>query len=92
MTANGVFSSPLLVVLLALAKPLGAYMARVYEGRPVGLERVLGLAGALIYRLVGVRAGRGDGLEDVRDRDADLQPRWGCSPSICSSGSRASCR
>ena len=34
MTANGIFQLVLyLVVLLALAKPLGAYMARVYEGR-----------------------------------------------------------
>ena len=31
-----------LVVLLALVKPLGWYMARVYEGKPVGLDRVLG--------------------------------------------------
>ncbi len=35
-------------VLLALAKPLGSYMARIYEGKPFGLER-------LIYRLTGVR-------------------------------------
>ena len=36
MTANGIFQLALyLVVLLALAKPLGAYMARVYENRPI---------------------------------------------------------
>ena len=29
-------------VLLALVRPLGGYMARVYEGRPCGLDRVLG--------------------------------------------------
>jgi K+-transporting ATPase ATPase A chain len=46
-----------LVVLLALAKPLGAYMARVYEGLPIGLDRVLGPLERLIYRLCGVRAG-----------------------------------
>ena len=41
MTANGVFQLVLyVVVLLALAKPLGAYMARVYEGQPIGLDRV----------------------------------------------------
>ena len=35
MTANGIFQLVLyLVVLLALAKPLGGYMARVYEGQP----------------------------------------------------------
>jgi K+-transporting ATPase ATPase A chain len=43
------------VVLLALAKPLGAYMARVYEGKPFGLDRVLGPVERLIYRLCGVR-------------------------------------
>jgi K+-transporting ATPase ATPase A chain len=46
-----------LVVLLALAKPLGAYMARVYEGRPLVLERALGALERLIYRASGVRAG-----------------------------------
>jgi len=44
------------IVLLALAKPLGAYMARVYEGRGCGLDRVLGWLERLIYRLAGVRA------------------------------------
>ena len=38
MTANGVLQLVFyLVVLLVLAKPLGAYMARVYEGRRVAL-------------------------------------------------------
>jgi K+-transporting ATPase ATPase A chain len=37
-----------LVVLLALAKPLGDWMARVYQGQPCGLERKL-------HRLCGVR-------------------------------------
>ncbi len=56
MTANGVFQLGLyVVVLLALVKPLGAYMARVYEGRPFGLDRILGPFERLIYRLCGVR-------------------------------------
>jgi K+-transporting ATPase ATPase A chain len=56
MTANGVLQLVLyLVVLLALAKPLGAYMARVYEGRPCGLDRALGWLERLVYRLSGVR-------------------------------------
>ncbi len=43
MTANGFLQIGFyLVVLLALAKPLGGYMARVYEGKPCGLDRVLG--------------------------------------------------
>jgi K+-transporting ATPase ATPase A chain len=43
-------------VILALAKPLGIYMARVYEGRPLGLRRVLGPIERLLYRVGGVRA------------------------------------
>jgi K+-transporting ATPase ATPase A chain len=46
-----------LVVLLALVKPLGTYMARVYAGLPSGLDRVLDPLERLIYRLCGVRAG-----------------------------------
>jgi len=49
MTANGLFQIGLfLALLIALAKPLGIYMARVYEGRPNRIER-------LIYRITGVR-------------------------------------
>ena len=56
MTANGALQLVLyLVVLIGLAKPLGAYMARVYEGRPFGLDRALGWLERLIYRLCGVR-------------------------------------
>src|SRR5207245_6481318 len=43
------------VVLLALAKPLGAYMARVYQGRPCGLDRLFGWLERLIYKLSGIR-------------------------------------
>ncbi len=56
MTANGVFQLALyLVVLLALVKPLGAYMARVYQNQPLALARVLGWLERLIYRAAGVR-------------------------------------
>ncbi|HEX5135406.1 MAG TPA: potassium-transporting ATPase subunit KdpA, partial [Planctomycetota bacterium] len=41
-------------ILIAAVKPLGAYMARVYEGRPCGLDRVLGPVERLLYRLSGV--------------------------------------
>ena len=41
-------------VLLALVKPLGWYMARVYQGQSCGLDRVLGLIERGIYRLGGV--------------------------------------
>jgi K+-transporting ATPase ATPase A chain len=59
MTLNGMLQLLLyMVVLLALAKPLGRYMARVYEGQPTALDRVFGPLERLIYRLCGVRAGR----------------------------------
>ena len=59
MTLNGYLQLGLYIVaVLALAKPLGWYMARVYEGLPSGLDRVLGPLERLIYRLCGVRAGR----------------------------------
>jgi K+-transporting ATPase ATPase A chain len=58
VTANGVAQLLFyLVVLLALAKPLGAFMARVYEGKPCGLNGALGWLERLVYRLAGVRAG-----------------------------------
>lgn len=40
-------------VLLLLVKPLGLYMARVYEGAPTPLGKVLGPVERLIYRLSG---------------------------------------
>jgi len=43
-----------LLLLLALVKPLGWYMARVYQGEPIGLDRVLGPVERAIYRLAGV--------------------------------------
>ena len=55
MTANGYLQIAFyMLVVLALAKPLGTYMARVYEGRRVALERVLGWLERLIYRVCGV--------------------------------------
>ena len=42
------------VVLLLLAKPLGAYMAAVYEGRAVRMQRIGGPLERLIYRGSGV--------------------------------------
>ena len=43
-----------LAVLLLLVKPLGGYMARVYDGEPVLLGKVLGPLERLFYRLAGV--------------------------------------
>ena len=56
MTANGIFQLALyVVVLIALAKPLGAYMARVYLNEPFALRRALGWLERLIYRWSGIR-------------------------------------
>ena len=44
-----------MVVLIALAKPLGTFMARVYQGERTFLDRVLRPVEKLIYRLCGVR-------------------------------------
>lgn len=43
-----------LVVLIALAKPLGSFMAKVYEGKPTFLTRLLAPVERFIYRLSGV--------------------------------------
>ena len=44
-----------LLVLLALVKPLGAFMADVYEGVPTLLSPLLGWLERLTYRLAGVQ-------------------------------------
>ncbi len=55
MTANGYLQLAFyLVVLIALAKPLGAYMARIYEGQPALLNRIGAPLENLIYRVCGV--------------------------------------
>jgi potassium-transporting ATPase potassium-binding subunit len=55
MMANGYLQLAVyILVLLFLAKPLGTYMARVYEGRSLALERILGWLERLIYRVCGV--------------------------------------
>src|SRR5262245_54383264 len=45
-----------LAVLVALIKPLGWYMARVFEGQSCGVDRVLGWLERAIYHLTRVRA------------------------------------
>jgi K+-transporting ATPase ATPase A chain len=55
MTANGYLQLAFyVVVLIALAKPLGAYMARIYEGQPAVLNRIGAPFENLIYRVCGV--------------------------------------
>jgi K+-transporting ATPase ATPase A chain len=57
MNALGIFQIVLYVaVLVALAKPLGAFMARVYQGERTFLSPILGAVERVIYRLAGVDA------------------------------------
>ena len=56
MTINGLLQIGLyLVVLIALVKPLGWYMARVYQGQSIGLDRVLRPVERLFYWASGIR-------------------------------------
>jgi K+-transporting ATPase ATPase A chain len=43
-----------LTVLVLLVKPLGWYMARVYEGKPCGLGWAIGWFERLVYRVCGI--------------------------------------
>jgi len=55
MTGNAIAQIALYVgVLLLLAKPLGVYMARVYEGQSSGLDRVLRPVERLFYRICSI--------------------------------------
>ena len=55
MTVNGILQIAIyLIVLLLLVKPLGGYMARVYQGERTVLGRALGPVERLTYRLIGV--------------------------------------
>ena len=57
MTANAVLQiSVFFAVLLLLAKPLGDFMARVYEGERTFLDPVLRPVEHIVYRLSGVRS------------------------------------
>jgi len=57
MTGNGFLQIAVYVAaLLALAKPLGGYMARIYQDEPAGLNRWLRPLEQWVYRLSGVDA------------------------------------
>lgn len=43
-----------MVVLLLIVKPLGTYMAKVYQGERIALDRVLGLVERFLYRISGI--------------------------------------
>ena len=59
MTPNGFLQIGLyLAVLVALVKPLGAFMARVYKREKTFLDPVFGPLERLIYRLARIDAAR----------------------------------
>jgi K+-transporting ATPase ATPase A chain len=59
VTANAILQLILyLVVLAALVKPLGAYMARVYEGERTFMTPVVAPVERLVYRIAGVDPAR----------------------------------
>jgi potassium-transporting ATPase potassium-binding subunit len=56
MTTNGILQIVLYLAVLAVCiKPLGAYMAKVYQGEPLLITRLLNPVERLIYRLLGIR-------------------------------------
>ena len=56
MSGNGLIQIGLyLGILLLLVKPLGIYMARVYEGKSAWLNRWFGPVERLLYRICGVK-------------------------------------
>jgi K+-transporting ATPase ATPase A chain len=52
-----------LLAIVAAVKPLGAYMARVFDGEPVVLDKALGWLERLVYRLCGLP--RADGEREM---------------------------
>jgi K+-transporting ATPase ATPase A chain len=57
MTPNGYLQLVFyLVVLLVLARPLGGFMARVYQGERTFLDPIVGPIERLVYRLAGIRS------------------------------------
>lgn len=59
MSANGYLQLAFyVVVLIALAKPLGAYMARIYESQPAWINQAGAPFERLIYRVCGVDASK----------------------------------
>lgn len=46
------------VILIALAIPLGRYMAKVYQGEKTFMDRIMGPLERLIYRICGIDGGK----------------------------------
>lgn len=55
MTGSGIFQIVLyLLTILLLVMPLGWYMAQVYDGKPCGMDRIMGPIERLIYRICSI--------------------------------------
>lgn len=55
MTLNGILQIIIyLIVIAILVKPLGSYMARIYQGQHTFMDRIMEPLERLIYRLAGV--------------------------------------
>lgn len=56
MTENGILQIIIfLSIVILIVKPLGWYMARVYEGKPCGLDWIIKPIEQLTYRICGIR-------------------------------------
>src|ERR1700682_6145138 len=72
MSANGYLQLGFyMVVLIPLAKPLGAYMARIYQGEPAVLNTMGASFERVIYRVCGV-----DPAEEMRWTRYALAVLW----------------
>ena len=76
------------LVVVALARPLGGYMTRVFAGERTLLSPVLGRSSAGSTALAGVDPARRAALGDLRARHAAVQPGWAAACSTRCSGCR----
>jgi len=57
MTNNGILQIVFyLLIIIALTRPLGWYIAQIYENKPCGINRLLQPFEKLIYKLCGIQA------------------------------------
>ena len=82
MTLNGWIQIALFcAIVIALVKPLGRYMTRVFNGERTFLSPVLRPVEAVLYRAAGVDETPRAALAHLLDRDAPLQRRAASSSS-----------
>ena len=74
MTANGWFQIGLyLLIIFAVAKPAGIFMARVFEREKTFLDPLLRPMERLLYRICGIDEQARNGLEGIYRIDAAFQ-------------------